>query len=240
MQRAHCRIRKNWNALGRESFEAFGIQRFYADAFPEEVDIIESYYSGSIRMTEFHDRLGKEGHNASMIGSLTYEWAAEQPDAKVILTTRDVDKWVESWNAMGEDVSDLFEANPYLWSRMCRIMGLLYEHRDKVVPTGGFPEKFEDIETLKKGFVKHNNAVMETVPKENLLVFDVRDGWQPLCEFLGVSVPDIPFPRVNERLMTASQMFTLLVITWIWPFLMVLPCFFLYYILHKCWKSGKA
>jgi Sulfotransferase domain len=35
------------------------------------------------------------------------------------------------------------------------------------------------------------------VPPERLLVYEVGDGWEPLCRFLGVPVPDEPFPHVN-------------------------------------------
>jgi hypothetical protein len=41
--------------------------------------------------------------------------------------------------------------------------------------------------------------VKRTIPSGRLLVFDVKEGWEPLCAFLGVSVPGTPFPRVNER-----------------------------------------
>ena len=44
----------------------------------------------------------------------------------------------------------------------------------------------------------HHEAVMRTVPPERLLVWSVTDGWEPLCEFLEVPVPDMPFPRVND------------------------------------------
>ncbi len=37
------------------------------------------------------------------------------------------------------------------------------------------------------------------MPAEQLLVFDVREGWAPLCRFLGVAIPDTPFPNVNDR-----------------------------------------
>ena len=46
-----------------------------------------------------------------------------------------------------------------------------------------------------------NNWVEEvkrTVPKEKLLVFNVKEGWEPLCEFLKVPIPDIPFPNTND------------------------------------------
>ena len=38
-----------------------------------------------------------------------------------------------------------------------------------------------------------------TIPSRQLLVFQVKDGWAPLCEFLGMDVPDEDFPRTNHR-----------------------------------------
>ena len=49
------------------------------------------------------------------------------------------------------------------------------------------------------GTARHNEAVKETIPASQLLVFEVKDGWEPLCTFLGVPVPDEPFPRTNNR-----------------------------------------
>ena len=42
------------------------------------------------------------------------------------------------------------------------------------------------------------DEVKQTVPKDRLLVFDVKEGWNPLCKFLDVPVPDTPFPHVND------------------------------------------
>jgi hypothetical protein len=47
-------------------------------------------------------------------------------------------------------------------------------------------------------FAAHNEAVKGTLPSERLLVFDVTEGWEPLCHFLDVAVPDAPFPRTNS------------------------------------------
>lgn len=47
-------------------------------------------------------------------------------------------------------------------------------------------------------FDAYTETVKATVPADRLLVFDVRQGWGPLCQFLGVPVPDEPFPRVND------------------------------------------
>ncbi len=50
--------------------------------------------------------------------------------------------------------------------------------------------------------MRHNEGVKRRVPAEKLLVFEVKEGWGPLCEFLGVAEPDKPFPRLND----AAQM----------------------------------
>ncbi len=47
-------------------------------------------------------------------------------------------------------------------------------------------------------FERHNEEVMRTIPKERLLVYEVSEGWPPLCQFLDVPVPDAPFPRTNS------------------------------------------
>lgn len=52
---------------------------------------------------------------------------------------------------------------------------------------------------LQSRFCEHNEDVKRTVPPEKLLVFSVKEGWAPLCEFLDVPVPDEPFPHVNDR-----------------------------------------
>ena len=41
------------------------------------------------------------------------------------------------------------------------------------------------------------NFAKERVPEKQLLVFNVKDGWAPLCQFLGLPIPDAPFPKVN-------------------------------------------
>lgn len=44
----------------------------------------------------------------------------------------------------------------------------------------------------------YNREIINLVPKQRLLVMDIKDGWKPLCKFPGQPVPDEPFPRVNE------------------------------------------
>ena len=56
-----------------------------------------------------------------------------------------------------------------------------------------------DREFMTDWFVRRNTEVRESLPPERLLVFSPKEGWEPLCAFLGVPVPAEPFPRVNSR-----------------------------------------
>ena len=62
-----------------------------------------------------------------------------------------------------------------------------------------FGKDYKNKEEVIRRFNKHNETVLSTVPKERLLVFDAKQGWEPLCNFLGVPVPDVPFPQSNKR-----------------------------------------
>jgi Sulfotransferase domain len=61
------------------------------------------------------------------------------------------------------------------------------------------PAGVDDRDAAIAAFEQHNRQVQERVPPERLLVYEVREGWAPLCRFLGVSVPASPFPRLNDR-----------------------------------------
>jgi hypothetical protein len=70
---------------------------------------------------------------------------------------------------------------------------------DGLVWQDTFDGRFEDRAYAVEVFESSNEAVCRRIPKERLLVFDVREGWGPLCDFLGVKVPDGPFPHLNEK-----------------------------------------
>ena len=69
---------------------------------------------------------------------------------------------------------------------------------DNLVWEDTFDGRFEDKPYATEVFEASNEEVRRRVPPEKLLVFDVREGWGPLCSFLGIEVPDRPFPRLNE------------------------------------------
>lgn len=130
--------------------------------------------------------------------------AAKWPDAKVILTVREPEKW---WQSTYETI---YRTEPNLrqklglaaralvspWAR--QILGLM-PRTGPVLWKGDFEGRFEDKAFAIEKFEAHNARVQAVIPPERLLVMEVRDGWGPLCAFLGTPVPDVPFPRVNDR-----------------------------------------
>ena len=70
---------------------------------------------------------------------------------------------------------------------------------DGMVWDGLFEGRFEDREYAIERYREWTEEVVATVPADRLLVFAPGDGWEPLCEFLGVLQPAGPFPHVNDR-----------------------------------------
>ena len=62
-----------------------------------------------------------------------------------------------------------------------------------------FGDRLDDRAFMTAAFERHNAAVRAAIPPERLLVYQVGEGWPRLCAFLGVPVPEAPFPRVNTR-----------------------------------------
>lgn len=95
---------------------------------------------------------------------------------------------------------------------ICTRWLLSYVNRDQtilLIPPGKplpNPDKFNSI----RSYEEHNRRVREVVPSDRLLVYDVRDGWEPLCQFLDVDkCPEMPFPKTNTsfnvRIATVSS-----------------------------------
>jgi hypothetical protein len=63
---------------------------------------------------------------------------------------------------------------------------------------GTFDGRFEDKAYAIEVFERHNEEVKRRVPSERLLVYEVTEGWVPLCEFLGVPEPEETFPHLND------------------------------------------
>ena len=117
------------------------------------------------------------------------ELMALYPEAKVILTHRDPQAWYKSIH--GTIYRLLSSNSPGLASDQLTMAKDLILNRT-------FNNKLGDKDYAIDVFKKHNDEVINTVPSERLLVFDVREGWQPLCNFLDLPIPDQEFPKTNS------------------------------------------
>ena len=120
------------------------------------------------------------------------------PEAKVILTVRDDESWIKSWNVLNNKVLKSFTFR-FLAKVPHTSFKLQKDIHNKMIlgPDGAFKNSISD-EDRKKRFNEWNLSVIEYVLKNRLLVYQVKDGWSPLCNFLNVPVPDIPFPYKNK------------------------------------------
>ncbi|MEO3892707.1 sulfotransferase family protein [Nonomuraea sp. B5E05] len=133
------------------------------------------------------------------------EQAEAYPEAKVVLTVRDPHRWYASMQVLisegpGRELpAELPEQAAAFFGAMARF-GPVLNHIGRSAFGAGwhFNGGMPDDAVAVAAFHRHLQAVRSTIPADRLLIFDVREGWEPLCRFLGVEVPDEPFPHLNE------------------------------------------
>jgi hypothetical protein len=126
------------------------------------------------------------------------------PAAKVILSVRDPERWYESVRNTIYELSVVVPRHP-IYRIGYKLVSLFVfrgsgdvDLADEIIWQGTFDGRFEDKNYAIEVFERHNAEIRQRVPGVRLLVYDVKAGWGPLCEFLGVEVPDEPFPRTND------------------------------------------
>ena len=119
------------------------------------------------------------------------ELIREYPTAKFVLTVRSPESWAASFGSTiytllaGKDDAPPEQQD---WLQMA----------ENIIAKSGIPSGL-NADDLMKAFSDHNEAVKASIPESQLLVFEVKEGWEPLCRFLDMPVPDEPFPRSNDR-----------------------------------------
>jgi hypothetical protein len=119
-------------------------------------------------------------------GAFWRELVAANPDALVLLSVRDADAWYRSAsNTIFLAMNNLSpEAAPWMTS----VKKLLHDR---------FSADFDNPDAMIGAYERHNEAVRREVPAAQLLEWSPTDGWEPICERLGVPVPAEPFPVTN-------------------------------------------
>ncbi len=116
------------------------------------------------------------------------ELAAHYPQAKLILTVRDAAQWFDSTQQTIHSVEFArFMKNSPFGEMIQRTMWDRMENR------------MQDRQHMVRFFERHSAEITAAIAPERLLVYRVADGWEPLCAFLGLPVPPVPFPRINSR-----------------------------------------
>jgi hypothetical protein len=192
----------------RESLEFLGFNKTYHMKqlliHPENL-----HYWTTLSETGTTDWEGLYNGYEATVDFPCYPWYKQHmkqyPDAKVILSLRPFEKWYESfyctiWQAQNppeserEAMSKRVAADPRLQSVM-KVMGFAKQ----TINEGHFQGRFLDKEFMEKVFNKHNEEVKNYVPANKLLVFDVCEGWEPLCKFLNIEMPVEPLPHTNKK-----------------------------------------
>jgi len=113
------------------------------------------------------------------------------PNANFILTHRSKESWAESFGSTIYKLLSDRESAPAPVQEWLKMVV-------KVIEKTGFSMGL-DYEGLAERYEAHNKAVIDLIPAEKLLIYQVKEGWEPLCKFLDVAVPTTEFPRTNNR-----------------------------------------
>ena len=117
------------------------------------------------------------------------------PDAKFILTLRDFDTWyISTANTIYKVPSIL----PDWFKGVVYPIRIFIAMQVNLIWVGLFKNNFSDRESTELVYNEHIESVKKTIPADKLLIYRINEGWGPLCEFLNVENPKIPFPKVND------------------------------------------
>ncbi len=116
------------------------------------------------------------------------ELAAAYPAAKIVLSVRSAESWATSTQEtiFSKTLQGLYAGTK--WGGMLK--ATIDDH------VGG---DINDRAAIINAFNAHNAAVQDAFGPDRLLVFQAKDGWAPLANFLGVPVPDEPYPHINSK-----------------------------------------
>jgi hypothetical protein len=147
--------------------------------------------------------LFKDFHSAVDWPAARYwrELADHFPDARVILSLRDPESWYKSvtetiYQGLKMPITDRVPPTRRKQMEMAR----------KMVLEDTFGGRFEDKAHAIEVYNRHNQEVQRAIPAQRLLVFEAKQGWEPLCRFLGAQIPDEPFPHLNDTATIQAMM----------------------------------
>src|SRR5438128_2409285 len=117
------------------------------------------------------------------------EILAENPGAMVLLSSRDTDGW---WTSVSNTIFNIADLDMPVGDAAAAQKAMALDMLTKT-----FTPNWQDETEAKRAYERHNADVRASVPAEQLIDYRPGDGWDPICEKLGLPVPSDPFPHVN-------------------------------------------
>jgi hypothetical protein len=190
-----------WIALNTLGVPTYHMKDMMAD-MPRGVDVWRRAYNGEQPWDEVFDSF-----EATVDWPAAFHWRELMeyyPDAKVLLSVRDGDAWARS---MADTIVQIYFGDSFMRS-VCqaryRIDPVWASWVDLNIdtcwkgPRGALANTFGEREPLIEAMNRWNDEVKATVPPERLIVWSPKDGWDPICEALGVPVPSEPLPHAFD------------------------------------------
>lgn len=159
------------------------------------------------------------------------ELMEEYPDAKVLLSVRDPERWYESVHSTIYELSKAFIRSPVFRAIFASFTFFAFggflrsswgNMVNEIILQGTFDGRLDDKAYAMRVFEQHNEDVKRHVSPDRLLVYEVKEDWRPLCEFFGVPEPDEPFPRLNDAARIRRGVQTIRALAFVTPVLLAL------------------
>jgi hypothetical protein len=152
------------------------------------------------------------------------------PHAKIILSVRDTPQvWAESFRAsvgtiMGQSTRKPFRS--VFLHKMGPFADFLDQHLWRIIEYTDHGRR-PTVKSLEQAYIRWIDHVQHSVPSDQLLIHNAKDGWTPLCLHLNISQDkcptDIPYPRNNSRATWIIIVFVMCLIADYWPYILIVP-----------------
>ena len=187
-----CRVEQNWNSLARAlQILGYNVHDVYEHFTLHRQEWLDSFETS--HLPNFKEVFQGVDAVSDVPPAYWFEQIAEAfPEAKVILTVRDSeDVWLKSWQEHLRVIQlpfykKIFDLAPYHRKTHRFFLFTLHKAIDP-----------EAAALYRSKYGRHNARVQTVIPAGKLLVYNVKQGLEPLCEFLGCDVPTVQFPHLN-------------------------------------------
>lgn len=175
--------------------DSWKVMNLAADAtFP----ILPTYTGKPFTRAQWDEMYGSCEAATDMASLFAPQLISVYPEAKVILVIRDFDKWYKSYSTI---FTELWSFGADLAINYAEpLIGYKTGEASRKTILGFFNARNVDEarRNARQAYDAHNRIVQEMVPPENLLVYRMGQGWEPMCHFLDKPVPEVNFPQINE------------------------------------------